>query len=255
MSIGFPTNTVILIIAAMVGTGIGSWLILSEGLAKLQVAPRIKARWRWGAAIVLSIWLLARLVPAATQSSVAPAAVNIAFPVVALLIGIMALLLSPVLRQSIRAVPTTWMSAIHAIRIGGYLFLALADMKLLPAEFAVPAGYGDMVVALLALGIVYLLVRGKTYTRPLMIAWNLLGLLDFAVALTTGGIYIAPFAAHLAASGVSLTYLNFVLIIPTFGVPLFAVLHIFSLYRLWSEHAQEPVQASVFSREQESARL
>ncbi len=35
MSIGFPTNTVILIIAAMVGTGIGSWLILSEGLAKL----------------------------------------------------------------------------------------------------------------------------------------------------------------------------------------------------------------------------
>ncbi len=122
------------------------------------------------------------------------------------------------------------MVAIHAVRIGGYLFLALADMKLLPAEFAVPAGYGDMVVALLALGIVYLLVRGKTYTRPLMIA-------------------------HLTASGVSLTYLNFVLIIPTFGVPLFAVLHIFSLYRLWSEHAQEPVQASVFSREQESARL
>ncbi len=107
MSIGFPTNTVILIIAAMVGTGIGSWLILSEGLAKLQVAPRIKARWRWGAAIVLNIWLLARLVPAATQSSVAPAAVNIAFPVVAVLIGIMALLLSPVLRQSIRAVHAT----------------------------------------------------------------------------------------------------------------------------------------------------
>jgi hypothetical protein len=255
MSIGFPTNTVILIIAAMVGTGVGSWLILSQGLAKLRIAPHVKAIWRWGAAIVLSIWLLARLILALTQFSVVPPAVNIAFLVVALLVGIAALLLSPVLRQCIRAVPANWMVAIHTIRVGGYLFLALADMKLLPAEFAVPAGYGDMAVALLAFGIVYLLVRGKTYTRPLMIAWNLFGLLDFAVALTTGATYIAPFAAGLAASGVSLTYLNFVFIIPTFGVPLFALLHIYSLYRLLSEYAQKPAQASVFSREQESARL
>jgi hypothetical protein len=112
-------------------------------------------------------------------------------------------------------------------------------MKLLPPQFALPAGYGDMTVGLLALVVVYLLTKQNSYARTVAIGWNLLGLLDFTVALTTGIAFIGPFAARLAASGVSLSYLNYVLIIPTFGVPLFTLLHIYSMFHMLSAPAEK----------------
>jgi hypothetical protein len=159
-----------------------------------------------------------------------------------LLAGILPLLLSPVFRQIIRAVPATWLVGIHAIRLAGFNFLALMDMKLLPAEFALPAGYGDMTVALLALGLVYLLVKRKPYARALAIGWNGLGLLDFVVALTTGFMIVGPFTAQVAASGVSPLYLNYVAIVPSFGVPLFTLLHIYSLFQLLSARVDKTKQ-------------
>ena len=65
----------------------------------------------------------------------------------------------------------------------------------------------------------------------------MLGLLDFVSALANGVSSIAPFAIQLQAAGVSLAYLNFVLIVPAFGVPLYALLHVFSLFQLVSSRA------------------
>jgi hypothetical protein len=89
-----------------------------------------------------------------------------------MLAGILPLLISPTFRQIVRAVPETWLVGIQAIRVAGFLFLALMDMKLLPAEFALPAGYGDVTVGLLALGMVYLLANRKPYARALAIGWK-----------------------------------------------------------------------------------
>jgi TRAP-type C4-dicarboxylate transport system permease small subunit len=133
------------------------------------------------------------------------------------------------------------------------------DMGLLSAEFALSASYGDMIVGLLALAMVYLLAKRKTYARALVIGWNVLGLLDFVSALTAGGMYIVPFSAQIAASGVSLFYLNYVLIVPSFGVPLYALLHIYSLFQMSStrvdetkQDIEEPVRAPVFQGEPRS---
>jgi hypothetical protein len=130
------------------------------------------------------------------------------------------------------------------------------DMQLLPGEFALPAGYGDMTVGLLALGMVYLLAQRKPYARVLAIGWNLLGLLDFVGALITGILYIGPFAAQLAASGISPLYVNYVLIVPSFGVPLYTLLHIYSLFQLVSARAgkttpglEAPPHTPVFASE------
>jgi hypothetical protein len=233
MSIGFPTNTVVLIIAAMIGAGAGVWFSLSHGLRQVSAAPQA---WRWGVAIVLILWLLVRLILSVNPpgAAVLGAPFTNTFLVLGMLAGILPLLLSPLFRQVIRAVPETWLVGIHAIRVAGFLFLALMDMRLLPAEFALPAGYGDITVGLLALGVVYLLAKRKPYARALAIGWNVLGLLDFISALATGIIYIGPFAAQLAASGISPLYLNYVFIVPSFGVPLFALLHIYSMFQLLS---------------------
>jgi hypothetical protein len=176
-----------------------------------------------------------------------------------LLTGILPLLISPTFRQLVRAIPETWLVGVHAIRVAGFLFLALMDMNLLPAEFALSAGYGDMTVGLLAVGMVYLLAKRKSYARPLVIGWNILGLLDFVSALASGGIYIVPFSAQVAASGVSLLYLNYVLIVPSFGVPLYALLHVYPLFQMSSRRVgetkqdmEEPVQVPVFQGEPHS---
>jgi hypothetical protein len=264
MSIGFPTNTVILILALMVGTGVGSWFILAESLRQLPLAPQIKRAWRWGAAIVLSTWLIARLAlgsnpPGATVLGTPYSLLSFTFLILGLLVGIVPLLISLVFRQIIRAAPETWVVGIHAIRVGGFVWLALMEMQLLPAEFALSTGYGDMTVGLLALVMAYLLAKRKPYARALVIGWNLLGLLDFVVALTTATLFNGPFAAQLAASGVSLLYFNFVLLIPSFGVPLFGLLHIYSLFQIVSarvdqttQEGEAPVQTPVSHGEQRS---
>src|SRR5262249_10368540 len=150
---------------------------------------------------------------------------TIAFVIFGLVVGTLPLLTSPTFRQIVRATPAIWIVGLHSVRVIGALFLTLQDMKLLPSEFAVPAGYGDVTVAVLSLVVVYLLATNKPYSRAIAIGWNLLGILDFVIALTTGSIYIPPFTSQLAAAGVSVLYLNYVLIIPAFGVPLVAVLH------------------------------
>jgi hypothetical protein len=253
MSISFPTNTVVLIIVAMIGTGAGVWFSLAQGLRQVSVAPRVRRVWGWGTAIVLIAWLLVRLALSVypPEGTVLGAPFIITFLVLGMLVGTLPLLISPTFRQIVRAIPETWLVGLHAIRVAGFAFLALMDMKLLPAEFALPAGYGDVTVGLLALGVTYLLAKRKPYARALAIGWNVLGLLDLVSALTTGIIYIGPFAAQLAASGISPLYLNYVLIIPSFGVPLFALLHVYSLFQILSASVgktkklvEEPAQES-----------
>ena len=236
MSISFPTNTVVLIIAAMIGTGAGVWFSLAQGLRQVSNAAQARRIWRWGTAIVLIAWLLVRLALSLNPpgGAVLGAPFIITFLVLGMLAGTLPLLISPVFRQVVRAIPETWLVGIHAIRVAGFLFLALMDMKLLPARFALPAGYGDISVGLLALGVVYLLAKEKPYARVLAIGWNVLGLLDLVSALTTGILYLGPFAAQLVTSGISPLYLNYVLIVPSFGVPLFALLHIYSLFQIMS---------------------
>jgi len=55
MTIGFPTNTVILIVAAMLAAGGGSWLSLSRGVRAVVVAVPARRAWIWGIALVLAI--------------------------------------------------------------------------------------------------------------------------------------------------------------------------------------------------------
>lgn len=158
--------------------------------------------------------------------------ISIAFFGLGILAGTLPLVVSPVFRQVVRAIPATWLIGIHVIRLAGFLFLALMDMHLLPAAFAVPAGYGDMTVGLLAIGVIYLLATHNPHARVLAIGWNLLGLLDLGVAVMVGLTIVGPFSAQVVASGISPVYLNYLALVPSFAVPLYAVLHLYSWFHL-----------------------
>ena len=54
--------------------------------------------------------------------------------------------------------------------------------------------------------------------------------------LTTGLSLVGTFAGQVAASGIAPSYLNYVGIVPSFGVPLYILLHIYSLYQIrWAQ--------------------
>jgi hypothetical protein len=261
MSIAFPANIIAMIIVTMIGVGTSAWFSLSHSIHRLSASLRFGQVWRWGAALVIAAWLLARLAvsiltPATGQlvdRSGLSVPILLNFITIGMLAGLLPLLVSPTFRQIVRAIPDTWLVGIHAFRIAGVLFLALLDMRLLPPQFALPAGYGYITTGILALGVVYLLANHRPRARAAAIAWNLFGLLDFITALTTGIRFIGPFAAQVAASGISLDYLNIVFIIPSFGVPVYTLLHIYSLYQLLSPKPAAQSKAVEQSRSEHTA--
>jgi hypothetical protein len=138
----FPTNIVVLITAAMIQTGLCAWFLLSATLSRLPLAPHIKRNWRWGAGFLLTAWLVIRLVMQVSPPGgrVLGANATVAFVVFGIVAGTLPLWISPTFRQIIHATPATWIIGFHAGRFVGGLFLALLDMKLLPPQFARPAG-------------------------------------------------------------------------------------------------------------------
>jgi hypothetical protein len=105
----------------------------------------------------------------------------------------------------------------------------------MPAEFALPAGIGDILVGLAAPAVAYGVSRGSSRAYQTAIVWNVLGLVDLALAVTLGFL-TSPSAFQLLAMDTPnwlITRYPFVLV-PTFAVPVAILLHAFSLWRLRS---------------------
>lgn len=119
----------------------------------------------------------------------------------------------------------------HTLRVGGVLFLVMAALGDMPAVFALPAGLGDIAIGLEAPFVARRLARSAG--RRGAVWFNLLGLLDFVVAVTIG--FLAGMAPHqilhVSPSTGDLALLPLTLI-PTTAVPLATALHLLSLRRL-----------------------
>ena len=131
------------------------------------------------------------------------------------------------------ATPAAWLIGLQVYRIFGGIFLVSWSRGTVSGIFALPAGIGDVLVGILALPVAYLLAAGQPGARRRAIAWNLLGLFDFAIAIGIG-ILTAPGPLQLivpdrpnAALGTFPTVM-----IPAFAVPSSILLHALSLRQL-----------------------
>lgn len=106
-------------------------------------------------------------------------------------------------------------------RIIGFTFVLLEARSVLPAIFALPAGYGDMAIGATATFVAWKLANPAH--RNSFIVWQLLGITDLvtAVALGTTASLLSPHGPSMAA----MTVLPLSLI-PTFLVPLFLIFHV-----------------------------
>ena len=137
-----------------------------------------------------------------------------------------AYLLSRTIREFVLAIDPRLMMAIQAWRFAGFGFLALYAYGVLPGFFAWPAGLGDMAIGMTAPWLLAVLLRQPSFaTSRTFVIWNLLGILDLVVALTTGAlgtILVAGADAGVTTGAMAQMPLVF---IPAFFVPILFALH------------------------------
>lgn len=139
---------------------------------------------------------------------------------------------SDAFRALILAADLRLLTAIQAWRAGGLGFLALYAHGILPGLFAWPAGLGDIAIGVTAPWVALALIRRPTYVASRQfVVWNLLGILDLVVAVSTGALS-SGFVAGLVekVTTAPMTQLPLVLI-PAYFVPLFIMLHLAALFQ------------------------
>ncbi len=114
----------------------------------------------------------------------------------------------------------------HVCRFVGIYFLVLYDRGVLPYQFAVPGGVGDIIVAATALGIVFVPLTEVALHRVVRI-WNVVGFVDIALVVMTAARLNLENPLQMRA----FAYLPLSLL-PTFLVPLIISTHIVIFHRL-----------------------
>jgi hypothetical protein len=156
-----------------------------------------------------------------------PIALGVLAPLAAFFVAIAA---SRSLRDWALALDPRVTAALQAWRFGGFVFLALYAYDVLPARFAIPAGLGDMAIAAAAPWILARLLRDPAFAASrAYVAWNVLGLVDLAVAVTEGG--LGALISTGAAGEISTAPMAHLplLLVPAWLMPLFAMLHAVAL--------------------------
>jgi hypothetical protein len=150
-----------------------------------------------------------------------------------ILVGSIVIWRSTAFSRLLEAVPQRWIVAIQAYRLEGATFLILYAAGQLPGLFALPAGIGDMTTGLLALVIGLNASRRQQIPSRNILLWNLFGIADLIVAVTTGFLTSPSPLQQFAFDHPNELISQFPLIlIPTFLVPLAVLLHIVSLTKL-----------------------
>jgi hypothetical protein len=165
---------------------VGLWL----GLENTDLTPA-QRRTTWLAVMIpYTLWMAVAWSGAingvfvtGTRLPVLPLAIFL--PVI---IGTPLLLLSKRVGQVLDTMPASWLVALQLYRIFGSWALVAGLRGALPGMFGAPAGIGDTLTGLLAVPAAIAVATGTAQGRRAAIAWNILGLADFAVAVTLGAI-------------------------------------------------------------------
>jgi len=124
-------------------------------------------------------------------------------------------------RQFVLSLSPQTLTLVHTLRTAGIVFLALGTYKILPAFFALSAGWGDIAIGITA-PFAALLLANPAH-RKSFIFWQFLGIADLVNALALGTLagIIDPHGIPTEAMTVlPMSYIT------TFAVPLFLILHI-----------------------------
>jgi hypothetical protein len=153
-------------------------------------------------------------------------------PIIALALAAVALAVaswSRGLRGAVSLLDTNTLVAVHVVRlVVGVYFLILWRAGVLPGEFAMFAGWGDIVVgAAAALLVAWSMARSAPISRRALLVWNTAGLVDILAVLLNGmRIFTRDPGLLTAFGGLPLALL------PLFVVPIVIATHMLLFMRV-----------------------
>lgn len=256
MRIAIPPYVAPIVLALVLGLAVWLSRLVAQAARAADLPPATRRRVTLSTAIVLGVWLIAALLSAPAESpvdangrAIVPAVFAV-FGTFSLVAAFGALALSDAWRRTVAAIPVERLVATQVFRLIGFIFLPLLALGALPARFALPAGWGDVAVGLAAPLVALALVRRASGARALALGWNVFGLLDLvaAVGLGTGYLLHALHPGVAIEPAAAMTVFPLVLI-PTFGVPLGAILHLYTFRALArGRSADTPAAATLTPR-------
>jgi hypothetical protein len=237
-----PLWAAVVVVVVIVATAVVAWAGARRA-ARSLFDTRKAARVSFLVGAALASWLaLAFLIVFLPRPENAPATVGaviiLAWNLALTTFGYGLRFFSGTYREVVDRIPQQLLLAFQSYRLVGATFLPLMAMGILPAFFAVPAGVGDVIAGLAALG------AATAYAKRFAGAWsaavitNLVGILDFIVALGAGSrLLAAPLQAVFGGASATTGLLSvFPLgLIPLFVVPLGLIVHLHSLTKLFGE--------------------
>ena len=187
-----------------------------------------------GVAAVLGVWSAA-MVPLAKAGILMPPASVFAPPYAIMpLIGGALLLwalgrFTATGRQLLEGLSQRYLIAIQGFRVMGAIFLIGWFTGDIPWQFALPAGVGDIWAGLAAFQALRAVNEQRPEANSLVMRANIIGLLDFAVAVVTGLMTTEGFLHVLSPEKSNIINLYPLALFPAFFVPIFIAFHLFSL--------------------------
>ena len=206
--------------------------LLKQGKTKSEVLPIVSAL-----GTVLFAWYAVALFLA--YQGVFSSALNQQVPLIGFAIGIPiivgAVLMTTLrsVREIIATIPQSRLVTLQFYRVLGAVFVILYMAGQLPGVFALPAGYGDVLVGVTALFVGAAEARHLAGRTQLVVLWNLLGLADLAIAVTTGFLSAPTRFQIFSLDAPNILIGSFPLVlIPIYAVPLSILLHLASLSKV-----------------------
>lgn len=127
------------------------------------------------------------------------------------------------------------LTIVQSWRVAGFVFLVLAAYGILPKLFALPAGWGDIIIGATA-SLVALNLASAAHRRS-FIVWQVMGIADLVMAVLLGTLARVIDPHGVPTSAMTVLPLS---LIPTFAVPLFLVLHMICIAQAVRWPAQRP---------------
>ncbi len=201
-------------------------------LMVLQRALPLEQSQSWVLGLVLSAWFaLTALTPIPQVGRFPGALFGIVFPVLAVSTF---LIVSPIARRVIAGANVPMLVGLHVTRLAGGLFILLAAEGRLSNPFAAIAGWGDILAATTAIPAAIMAWRARVGWEKWVLAWNVIGFLDFMSAITLGitsqpGSLLRLFFDEPGTAILGQLPWRF---IPSFFVPLYIMIHVALFVRL-----------------------
>jgi len=136
-------------------------------------------------------------------------------------------------RARIAAAPLSTLVAVQAVRVLGVSFVLLHAAGRLPAPFAPIAGWGDILVGMLAIPVAWVAARFGSRADGTVLLWNILGIADLVAAVGLGAMSSpGPLRIFMQELGGAIMTSVPWIIIPCFLVPALIALHLVTFYKL-----------------------